>query len=173
MSKLTKILIAGATIAGIALVAKPARAGTATGNMAVSMNVSANCTISAGDLTFASYDPVTANHTSPLNGSAVLTLNCTNGAVTKVTLGQGANANAGSTEATPLRRSISGANFLSYWLFSDTGRTTAWGNTVATGASYTGTGASDSSVIVYGQVAAGQNVPGGTYQDTVVATVTF
>jgi len=173
MSKLMKILVAGTAIAGLALAAAPAQAGVATSNMAVSMNVSANCTITAGNLAFGSYDPVTANASTALNGSAVLTLNCTNGATTKVTLGQGANANTGSTDAAPLRRSKAGTNYLSYSLFTDSGRTTTWGNTAATGLDYIGTGASDSSVVVYGQVAAGQNVPGGAYQDTVVATVTF
>jgi len=173
MSKLMKIFVAGGAIAALALASAPAQAGTAASNMAVSMNVNANCTISAGNLAFGSYDPVTANASTPLNGSALLTLNCTNGATTKITLGQGANANAGSTDAAPLRRSKAGSNYLTYSLFSDSGRTTTWGNTAATAFDYVGTGASDSSVVVYGQVAAGQNVPGGAYSDTVIATVTF
>jgi spore coat protein U-like protein len=61
---------------------------------------------------------------------------------------------------------------LSYSLFQDSTRATVWGNDAATGVGHTGTGAS-SALTVYGSVGSGQNVPAGTYADTVVATVTF
>jgi spore coat protein U-like protein len=148
-------------------------AGTATSNMSVSASVSNNCTISAGSLAFGAYDPITTNHSSALNGTATLTVNCTQGAAATITLGQGSNAASGSTDAAPLRQLSDGNNHvLSYALFQDGGHSTAWGNSSETGASYTGLGTS-SNVSVYGQVTAGQNVPSGTYSDTVVATVTF
>jgi len=65
-----------------------------------------------------------------------------------------------------------GTNYISYSLFQDSARTTAWGNTAATGVVHTGTGTL-TSISVYGQMAAAQNVPAGSYSDTVVATVTF
>jgi spore coat protein U-like protein len=43
---------------------------------------------------------------------------------------------------------------------------------VGTGVAHTGTG-SATAITVYGQMAAGQNVPAGSYADTVVATVSF
>jgi spore coat protein U-like protein len=64
------------------------------------------------------------------------------------------------------------ADYLSYQLYSDSGLTTVWGNTSGTGVGVTGTGAAVSTT-VYGSVAAGQNVPTGSYADTVAATVTF
>ena len=41
-----------------------------------------------------------------------------------------------------------------------------------TGLAYTGTGASQD-LTVYGTLPGGQNVPVGSYSDTVVATITF
>lgn len=166
--KSTVLAIACMLIAG----ASSAFAGTATSNMGVSAIVSANCTISAGALAFGAYDPVVANAATPLPGTATLTVTCTNGAPSTLTLDQGLNPAGGSTNAAPLRQMASGGNFLSYSLFQDNALTVPWGNTAGTGAPYTGTGASGS-VTVYGQVAAGQNVPAGTYNDTVVATITF
>jgi len=114
-----------------------------------------------------------ANASSPLDGTGTVTVTCTSGDATNITLGQGANAANGSTDAAPLRQmKDSGTDVLSYALYQDSARTTAWGNTSATGVDETGTGAAQN-VTVYGAVAAGQNVPAGSYSDTVVATVTF
>ena len=64
------------------------------------------------------------------------------------------------------------ASFLAYALYQDSPRTTVWGNTAGTGLVHAGDGASHA-ITVYGTVAAGQNVPVGSYSDTVVATITF
>ena len=62
---------------------------------------------------------------------------------------------------------------MGYSLYQDSGRTTVWGNTVGTApASVAGSGVAQN-FTVYGQVAAGQTLPVGSYADTVVATVTF
>lgn len=148
-------------------------AATATANLAVTASVAANCSISTAPVAFGAYDPVSANASTALNGTGTVNVTCTSGASTTVTLGQGSNANTGSTDAAPARRmKDSGTNFLAYSLYSDTGRTTVWGNTAGTGQASTGTG-SQVALTVYGAVAAGQNVPAGNYSDTVVATVTF
>jgi spore coat protein U-like protein len=66
-----------------------------------------------------------------------------------------------------------GAALLNYSLFSNSGMTTNWGNTVGTdtvpGA---GTGTVQA-ITVYGQVAAGQYLAPGAYTDTITATVTY
>jgi len=148
-------------------------AATATSNLSVTASVSANCTISTTAVAFGAYDAVGANAAAPLNGTGSVSVTCTSGASTTVTLGQGSNADTGSTAAAPVRRmKDSGTNFLSYALYSDTGRTTAWGDTSGTGLAHTGTGTL-TALTVYGQIAAGQNVPAASYSDTVVATVTF
>jgi spore coat protein U-like protein len=83
------------------------------------------------------------------------------------------NSATGSTDAVPLRRmKDTGENYLAYFLYSNEGRTTVWGNTEVSGVSDTGTGATSEKTI-YGAVTGGQNKPVGSYTDTVVATVTF
>lgn len=148
-------------------------AGTASSNMAVSATVANNCTISTTALAFGAYDPIVANASATLDGAGAVSVTCTSGAAAAITLGQGANADAGSNDAAPLRRMSDGAtSFLSYSLFSNSGRTAVWGNDTTVDVETTGTGAPDSKE-VFGRVAAAQNVPAGSYADTVVATVTF
>ena len=147
-----------------------AMAGTATSNMSVSATVSDSCTISAGALAFGAYDTVAG---SAVDGTATLSVACTQGASSTITLGQGANADSGSTDAAPLRRLANGTDTLSYALFQDSGRSTVWGNTGGTGAGYTASSAAPTDVTVYGRIAASQSVPAASYSDTVVATITF
>ncbi|MDB6106074.1 MAG: Sigma-fimbriae tip adhesin [Gammaproteobacteria bacterium] len=148
-------------------------AATATSNLAVTASVSANCTIITALVAFGAYDPVSANATTALNGTGTVSVTCTNGATTTVTLGEGANAGGGSTAAAPARRlKDGGTDFLTYSLYTDTGRTAVWGDTAGTGLAHTGTGTL-TALTVYGAVNAGQNVPAGNYSDTVVATITF
>ncbi|MEH1872450.1 Csu type fimbrial protein [Nostoc sp.] len=159
-----------ASVLLIASSAAPAMAGTATSNLGVSALVTANCTISTTPVAFGNYDPIGANASTDLNGTGSVATTCTNGSSVVITLGQGSNADTGSTDAVPLRRAMSGSNYLSYSLYSDSARTTVWENT--TGVAVTGTGTPVSNT-VYGKMVAGQNVPIGSYTDTVVATVTY
>jgi spore coat protein U-like protein len=166
---ITKVLLASL----LAAYSLSVNAGTATSNLSVTTSVAASCTISTSAVAFGSYDPVVANSSSALDGTGTVTVTCTSGSTGTVTLGQGGNADTGSSDTAPLRRMLAGSSdYLSYSLYSDSGRTTVWGNTTETGVARTGTGSSDA-VTVYGSVTAGQNVPAGSYSDTVVATVTF
>ncbi len=158
------VLLAAAS--GLAL------AGTATANLSVTADVSANCTISTTALSFGSYDPIVTHKSTDLLGTGTVTTTCTNGASVTVTLDQGSNPAAGSTDDVPLRQMANGSNKLAYFLYSDSGRTTVWGNTSGTGKSDTGTGEA-SALTIYGKVPKDQNVAAGSYSDTVIATVTF
>jgi spore coat protein U-like protein len=89
-----------------------------------------------------------------------------------ITLGQGLHGDTGSTDAAPLRRLESGTDHLSYALYQLADLSAPWANTAGTGLSYTGVGSS-STVTVYGRIAGSQNVPAGSYTDTVVGTITF
>lgn len=147
-------------------------AATQTANLNVSATVSANCTITTSAVAFGAYDPIVTHASTALTSTGTVTTTCTSGAAATVALGQGSNANTGSTDAAPVRRMLSGSNYLSYQLYSDSGRANVWGNDTTTDVAVTGTGGAVNTT-VYGSVAAGQNVPAGTYADTVVATVTF
>jgi len=162
-----------AAVSGIAIVAAgfgaTASAATATANLGVSATVTNNCTISTGAVAFGSYDPVVAHASTNLDGTGTVTVACTKGATSSIGLGLGSNA-SGSTR----RMSDGGTNYLDYELYQDNGRTTVWGNA---GAGLYNTGAAPSKTArnftVYGRVTSNQDVPAGTYNDTVVATVNF
>jgi spore coat protein U-like protein len=147
-----------------------ATAGTSTSPMAVSATVSSTCAISAGSMAFGAYDPVAATQ---VDGSATVSVNCTKGAAAKITLGQGQNAGGGSTDAIPARRMTDGSSFLTYALFSDASRTTVWANTAATGVTYNAASSAQQQITVYGRITASQDIPAGSYTDSVVATITF
>lgn len=168
----TRNLLASAVLVAVAAMSGTAAAGTATSNLPVSATISANCTIDAsGGVAFGAYDPIVTNKTTALTATGTISTTCTNGSSATITLGQGANAGTGSTAAAPVRRMLAGtSNYLSYQLYSNSGMTTVFDG--STGVGVTGTG-SAVSTSVYGSVAAGQNVPAGSYSDTVVATVAF
>jgi spore coat protein U-like protein len=163
------------TAAGIlaACYGAPAGSATATTSLAVTATVAASCTIAASPLDFGGYDPIIAHAATPLDGTGTVAVTCITGFSATITLGQGVNPDGGSSDTTPLRRMTDGAsNYLSYSLYQDASRSTLWGNTAGTGLTVTGTGLADSRT-VYGRLSAGQNVPAGSYSDTVIATVTF
>ena len=150
-----------------------AHAGSASADMGVAASVSANCTISAAPVNFGAYDPVSANASAPLDGTGSVSVMCTNGASANIILGQGGAPDAGSSDDAPLRRLQDGqGNHLAYGLFSDAAKTILWGNSGPSGVAHTGTGI-ETALTVHGRIAAGQNIPAGSYSDTVVATVMF
>lgn len=149
-----------------------AHAATTTANLSVTATVAANCTVTTSALAFGAYDPVNTNLSTALLGTGTISVRCTNGSAATLELDQGLNAAAGSTASAPLRRLKSGSNHLSYSLFSDAPRTVVWATGGPQSVSHTGTG-NVTALTVYGSVAAGQQVPAGSYSDTVVVTVTF
>jgi spore coat protein U-like protein len=160
-------------IALVVLPVAPARGGSSSGVLGISATVSNNCTIQTTSLAFGVYDPVGANAADPLDGSAELEIRCTKGASTTIALdpGQHASASAGTTRA---MSSSTATAHLSYELYRDAGRTAVWGD--APGAilhAGIAPGAVTRRYAVLGRIPAAQDVPAGTYVDTVVATVNF
>lgn len=152
-----------------------ANAGAASTNLGVSATVSASCSISTTSaLEFGAYDPAVANASTDKDGTGVISVTCTSGAPVSITLGEGGNADTGSTAAAPLRRMVDaeGTHHLSYSLYSDSGRSVVWGDDAAVDVETIGTGGAEA-LTVYGRIPGGQNVPSGVYNDIVVATVTF
>jgi spore coat protein U-like protein len=139
--------------------------GTVTSSSAsVTSSVSPTCTVSAGSLGFGVYAPAAAS-----TSTASVAVNCSSGAAYQVSLSGGNNA-SGSTR----RMAGPSASYLSYQLFSDSGRTTLWGDGTALGAklSRTGTGSAQT-LTVYGRIPAGQSVRAGSYNDVVVVNVEY
>jgi spore coat protein U-like protein len=162
MRRSTKIAIAVATVAAaaIAVVAAPrsADAATATSSFTVTANVLTACTIGSANIT-ASYDP---NLPGATTATGDVTLHCTRGTGYGVAL---ASANSW--------RLVSGANSLNYSILQP-GSTNLW---TSTGAGIvTGTAATFATPIILvttASIAPAQDVPAGSYADTVTATVTF
>jgi spore coat protein U-like protein len=77
------------------------------------------------------------------------------------------------------RRMSSGAATLNYNLYTTTTRNIIWGDGTQGSVTQTLTGGSVSggtrtfSAVVYGRIPALQNVPAGTYNDTLIVTITF
>lgn len=135
---------------------------TVTTTFSVSATVQATCLVSATGLSFGTYTGAAATATSSVS------VTCTNTTGYNV----GLSAGGGGDVAT---RAMSGPNSssLSYSLFTDSNRTTNWGNTVGTD-TVGGTGnGSAQSLTVYGKIPGGQYVAPGSYSDTITATVTY
>ena len=149
---------------GLSLIAAPLLAATATTTMGVTSTVQATCLISATSLAFGTYTGV------QVDATGTVSVTCTN--TTPYNVGLSAGLATGATVTTRKMTGPSGA-LLNYALFSDTGRTTNWGNTVSTD-TVTGTGnASSQALTVYGREAASQFVTPGSYNDTITATITY
>jgi spore coat protein U-like protein len=157
-----------AAAAGV-LSATPAHAGSATASMAVSATVINNCTISTAAVAFGSYDPVVANASANLDSTGSITIACTKGATATIGLNAGGNS-SGST-----RRLADGAsNYLTYEIYKDSSRTSVWGDSGAD--LYSPPAAPNKSprtFTAYARVTSNQDVPAGSYTDTITATVNF
>jgi spore coat protein U-like protein len=112
---------------------------------------------------------VTAHATAPLDATGTVTVTCTKGAVAKVGLGAGSNA-----QGTTRRMAQGAAAFLTYELYKDSAHATVWGDTASTGLDIPAApNRNPRDFPVYGRVAGGQDATVGNYTDTVVATVNF
>lgn len=121
------------------------------------------CTVSYVPLSFGNYVGTL------LTGVNHATVNCT----TTYTIGLNAGLGAGATTTTRKMTGPGGAE-LSYQLFQNAARTINWGNTTGVD-TFTGTGSLSAQTInIYSQVAAGQLVTPGIYNDTISsATASF
>lgn len=101
-------------------------AATDTGDLVVTADVTNTCTIGDAAMAFGAYDSTSA---TALDASAALTINCTLDAPAQITMGEGDNAEAGSSAAVPLRQMISGVDLLPYALYQDAAGTIIWATT--------------------------------------------
>lgn len=137
---------------------------SATTSFTVTAIIQATCTVSATTMAFGSYSGALLNSTSTISAT------CTN--LTPYNIGLSAGLATGATVTTRKMTGPSGS-LLNYNLFSDSGRTINWGNTVGTDTvAKTGTGAAQA-LTVYGQTTAGQYVRPGSYTDTITVTLTY
>jgi len=146
-------------------------AATTTSTFTVTATVAASCTVSASNLAFGPYT------LAQLDGTSTITVTCTNGTPYTIFLNPGTAPSATtSTRKTtgPVYNTVQ--QYLPYYLFYDSGRTSNWGATA--GSSPTGLVGTGSAVAhtVYGRILAGETaayVASTTYTDTITVTVNF
>ena len=148
--------------AAAALLSTPALAGTATGTVQVSLNVSSSCSVTAQPLDFGT----TNSFAVAIDTSSATTVKCTPLAPYSVFVSYGANA--AGTQRQLL--STTSAAVVKYDVYSDAGRTTAWTPTVGT----TGVGdGTEKAATLYGRIPVQTAVAAGDYKDTVTVTVSY
>jgi spore coat protein U-like protein len=170
-NKLKTSLVAAALVAA-GLASSTAFAATASGSVAVTATIGANCILTTVPMAFGVYDPLSA---TPKTANGQVQLVCTVGAAPAVAVDNGLNASGAQ------RRLGSGANMLNYDVFTPVTNaanaacayTTAY-PTVAPGFALTAAPSTASRTYnLCGQIPALQSVPNGSYTDTVTATITF
>ena len=143
-----------------------AQSQTVSTTFRVQARVEAVCAVTASDLNFGTY---TSQAGTPLQGTTLLRATCTPGSTYNVGLSEGTSPGA----TVNARKMASGTNALNYQLYSDSARSTIWGNTTGTD-TVTGVGtglAVDHTV--FGAVPAAQVVPAGDYADTITVRVYY
>ena len=159
-----RVLFAAATILGLGSLGNPTLAVQDTDMFQVTATVQSVCTITASDLAFGSYDPSAGDR----DATSTLDVTCTNGTIYTVGL------NGGGTGVVTARAMAGpGGATLNYAMFRDSSRTQNWEDIGSLQVeSGTGNGATQP-LTVYGRVAGGQFSTGGSYSDTVTATIDF
>jgi spore coat protein U-like protein len=141
-------------------------AASTTTTFAVQATITATCTInSASTLNFGTLGVLAAN----TDQTSTIQVTCTN--TTPYNIGLDVGTGSGATVA--VRKLTSGGATVNYTLYSDSGRTTVWGNTVSTD-TVAGTGSGSSqNYTVYGRIPAQTTPAPGNYADTITVTVTY
>ena len=159
-------LIIGGSFAVLFALLCPAGATTTTSTFTATLTIQASCQVlSPNTLNFGSNGVLVSN----VDTTATFTVQCTN--TTTYNVGLNAGTTTGGTTTTRLLNN--GGTTIAYKMFSDSGRTTNWGNTVGTDTvAGTGNGAQQT-LTVYGRVTPQTTPAPATYTDTVTVTVTY
>ena len=153
----------GSVTALFVAISTSAIAATATSSFIVRMTIQPTCLVATNPLAFPQYSGAVDTATT------TLTITCTN----KTTYNVGLSPGAAQGATVTTRQVTSGANTMNYGLFSDSGHSTNWGQTIGTDTvAGTGNGAAQT-LTVYGLVPGAQIAAPATYTDTIVATVTY
>lgn len=143
-------------------------------------HAAADCAITAVSLNFGAYDPATTLADDSV-GTVTVTCRHVSGGAQRVSYSVSlSNGLFGTTAAT--RAMSAGAARLGYNVFTDPARTQVWGNgtggtVIASGAVTIGPGVGNGTKTfmhtVYGRIPQLQDAAPGTYNDTLVLTLTF
>ncbi len=156
------------SIGGIlGLLPSPSWAGNASSSLAVTAIVPPIIDVNTTPVNNITYDP------TGTNAQSNITITATSGSTLVIRMGQGLNPDSGSDDSNPIRRMKSTqGNYLSYEITTDANHTDKWGNTTGTGVPVIGTG-SQQTVPFFMRVLPNQNVPAGTYNDTLTMSTDY
>ena len=162
--RIALLALAGAVFAGNAFAAT-----TVTNSFQVKATVVPACVVSqATVMNFGNYDPLSATAATT---TSTVGVRCTKGTNYSVALNEGVNFSAAGCD-TPLRRMTDGTNFLTYAITSTSGGS-AWGCNAASQFVAAAASNAEKTFTAYGVIPAGQDVPAGSFVDTVTVSVTF
>ena len=168
-----KLLIAAGMVVGTASI-------SAAAEMDISATVGEACMVTVpSGLDFGDYDGIIDNATDALVASFSVNAHCSLDTSGVINIDPGQNASNSDT-ALPARtmkmENVAGTYNLNYNLYKDSGYSNIWGAgtlvDVGSGNPHTGTGSSEV-VSGFAEIPAGQIVPIGIYQDTVIVTVLY
>jgi len=159
MSRLSRIVVLAAVVAvALAITSGSVYAATATDTLTVSATVSDQCRVkSVTDINFGVYDPT--EETTPTDADGDFTFKCTKDTGYDLYI-------------TGARSMTDGTNTISYELYTNSGRTTAW-STTSPGVTGTSASNADDTRGIYGRITPAQDVPAGSYSGTVTITVEY
>lgn len=122
----------------------------------------ADCTVSAQSVVFGNYDVFSAQ---PLDGAGNIGVSCSPGASYTLSLSTGGGSYS--------QRELTGDTHILYYnLYTSASRSVVWGDGIGGTGTVSGSG-EGANHTVYGRIPAGQNLPVGSYSDTIIVTVTF
>jgi spore coat protein U-like protein len=143
----------------------PTGGNNANDGFTVSATVLSTCNVSATTVGFGTVGSLGSN----VDSTGTVSAQCSNTLPYSVSLNGGTS---GATDPTQ-RKMAQGANLVTYGLYRDSARSLPWGSTIGTNTvAGTGSGASQN-ITVYGRVPPQATGPVGTYNDTIVVTVTY
>ena len=121
-----------------------------------------NCTLGVQGVTFGPYDPLSAQST---DSAGSISVSCDSSDTFTIALSSGHGMMLS-------RQMQNGAYSMTYNLYTDSLRSVVWGDGTGstTLVSATGTGAT---YAVYGRIPPAQNLPAGTYNDSIIVTLMF
>ena len=151
------------------LFSKLAFCSVTTSILPVNTVVTANCSMNSALLNFGDYNPILANKNAPLDAMTTFVIQCTKGA--NVTISMNNGLYAGNANQTTRAMADGAGNYISYELYSNSGRSSIWNN--ANPVSFISASSTARNQAVYGRVPGAQSVSAGTYRDTVTITAAF
>ncbi|MEJ0013008.1 MAG: spore coat protein U domain-containing protein [Bauldia sp.] len=142
----------------------PSLSAQATAGFTVSANIAKNCLVETDNVSFGSFGVLS----SPVTANGRVGVTCTPSTTYTVSLGNG-----GTGTGPTARKMTKSAEAITYGLYQDGLFATAWGSTIGSNtAAGTGSGAKQN-LTVYGRVPAQATPSAGTYNDSVVVTITY